>query len=560
MRRLTLYGAVLIAATMTIPARARAQGGTDSPAVQKGVAYLRSAVANMTVGEAAIAAVAMKKAHVENNDPGIQACLAKILSRFGAQGYIPEKQGGVDIYEAAVTCMALAHIEYVQYRPQIDQVAKYLLGLQKANGSWDYNDRTAGDTSMTQYALLGLWEADGAGIEVPPRVWDVAARWYMSKQYSDGSWNYHPDEPRWIPTVSMTAAGVGSILLCKLQLDRFRKGAEVLNPLLVPLTVEGGTPHYRIESSSAAMNSAANRGIAWLSRNFTPSESETIGQSAYYGLYGLERVEGFCESLKQQDMMRGFNWRDRSLQFVVSTQKGDGSWNGRQHGIVPNTAWAILFFTKSTAERARIIEIRRLQAGTLLGGRGLPSDLNNMTIAQGRVVVRPMNGAIDSMVAELEDPRGENADAALAGLIERYQAQGPTSLRPFKDRFRKLLTDRDPGIRRVACWALGRTAELDVVPNLVRAILDADESVVAEARVGLQVLSRRLDSLGPPRGANAEQKLEAAKRWRDWYESVRPPELPPIDESIFIVRPGPKQAAGAAPAPARSTASAEESR
>ena len=43
-----------------------------------------------------------------------------------------------------------------------------------------------------------------------------------------------------------------------------------------------------------------------------------------------------------------------------------------------------------------------------------------MTVAGGRVVSRPMNGAIEGMLAVLEDPRAEQADAAVAGLVERY--------------------------------------------------------------------------------------------------------------------------------------------
>jgi hypothetical protein len=161
-----------------------------------------------------------------------------------------------------------------------------------------------------------------------------------------------------------------------------------------------------------------------------------------------------------------------------------------------------------------------------------------LTIANGRVMVKPMNGAIEKMLEVLEDPNAEDADAALAGLIDRYQKQGPEALRPFKDRFRKLLGDRDSGIRRVAAWALGRTAQLDVAPSLIRALLDPDPAVVDEARVSLQVLSRKLNGYGPPRGANPDQKLESARRWREWYESVRPPELEPLD--ISTLKPNPR--------------------
>ena len=143
-----------------------------------------------------------------------------------------------------------------------------------------------------------------------------------------------------------------------------------------------------------------------------------------------------------------------------------------------NTVWAMLFLTKSTAKSIKRVVNRKLGAGTLLGGRELPKDLTSMTVAGGRIMSRPMNGAVEGMLAVLEDPRAQSADTAVAGLIERYHREGPEVLRPFKDRFRKMLTDRDPGVRQVAAWALARTGDLDVVPALIDALVDPEENVV----------------------------------------------------------------------------------
>lgn len=148
-----------------------------------------------------------------------------------------------------------------------------------------------------------------------------------------------------------------------------------------------------------------------------------------------------------------------------------------------------------------------------------------MTVAGGRVLARPMNGAVEGMLAVLEDPRAQNADAALAGLVARYQDEGPKLLRPLKDRFEKLLRDPDSGVRRVAAWALARTAELNVAPLLIAALEDPDEGVVAEAREGLQLLSRKIDGFGPPPNATPDQKKAAAGQWRQWFNDTRPPEL-----------------------------------
>ena len=142
--------------------------------------------------------------------------------------------------------MALANVDPESSRAELGMVAQFLVSRQKPNGSWDYPHRTAGDTSISQYAVLGLWEAENAGATVPGEVWDRAARWFLSTQAPAGSWNYHRDEPgQWPENVSMTAAGVGSLLICQRQLQRYRAMRDANNPLLIPLTAEGAPAPLR---------------------------------------------------------------------------------------------------------------------------------------------------------------------------------------------------------------------------------------------------------------------------------------------------------------------------
>ena len=499
------------------PARA-----DNDPAVLRGVQFLRGKAGGSQVGETALIALALLKADVPPTDPTVSACIQKLRSRFVSNGYNPERGGGQDVYEAAVVALALSNLDAEAKRGELASVAAYLLSQQNANGSWDYRGRPFGDTSISQYAVLGLWECENGGADVPPQTWDRAASWFLSSQNSStGSWNYHRDEAdRYPETLSMTAAGVGSLLICNRQLARFRSGGETGSPLLAPLTQENTPSRYEPKLSAVRIDQAAKQGMAWLGSRFTTASSAVIGPSVYYGLYGIERIG----ALADRDTLGRVNWFDQGRQFIASTQKGDGSWDS-SHGDVCNTAWAVLFITKSTAKTIRRVDVKRLGAGTLLGGRFLPKDLTNLTVAGGRVVSRPMNGAVEGMLAALEDPRAEGADAALAGLVLRYRGEGPKVLLPHKDRFRKLLTDRDPGLRKVAAWALARTAELDVVPLLIAALNDADDSVVRVARDGLQLLSRKISDLGPPSNATPEQRKDAAKRWTDWYSSVRPLDL-----------------------------------
>ncbi len=485
--------------------------------VAAGVQYLRAHATGQHQGETAMIALGLIKAETPAADPTLQACVAKIKGRFSTSAYEPELTNGTGVYEAAAVAMVLANLDAEGHRAFIQLIAAYLLGQQKANGSWDYTSRTAGDASISQYAILGLWEAANAGIDVPPNVWDRAASWYLSDQSDAGGWCYHRDEPGHPDTLSMTAAGAGSLLICQRQLQRYRAERPATSKLLKPLVTEGIKGDYKPSNSNASINSAVNRGMSWISANFNPANTTVVGQTPYYMLYGLERIG----ALSDKQTLGRLDWYAKGRAFIESTQHPDGSWSGA-HGSEMNTVWAILFLTKSTAKTIQRVTIRRLGAGTLLGGRGLPKDLSSMTVAGGRVVSRPMNGAVEGMLAVLEDPRAEQSQAAVSGLVDRYFNEGPKVLKPHKQRFRRMLSERDPSLRRVAVWALSRMGDFDVIPNLIDALTDPEEEVVAAAKLGLMLVSRKSDGLGPPSPSTPEERKLAVERWHSWYRAIRP--------------------------------------
>jgi hypothetical protein len=191
----------------------RLPAANQEPAVERGLQYLRGHAGGNGVGEVALAALALLKGEVPPSQPVLAELLAKVHQRFNSEGYQPELHGGADVYEAAVVSMVLANLDAETRRAEVDLIARYLMGKQKSNGSWDYDHRTFGDTSISQYAVLGLWEASNAGADVPPGVFDRAAGWYITTQKPSGGWCYHGDEAERGETLSMTAAGVGSLLI-----------------------------------------------------------------------------------------------------------------------------------------------------------------------------------------------------------------------------------------------------------------------------------------------------------------------------------------------------------
>jgi hypothetical protein len=504
--------------------------GQQDPPVMSAVAYLKAHALRTPPGEAAMIALALLKADVPHADPVLQGCIDKLRARFTSSTYSPQLGPGTGTYEAAATAMVLANLDAEENRGYIAMIATYLTGRQNANGSWDYVQRNKGDCSISQYGILGLWEAENAGVEIAPAVWDRAAAWFMSVQGGGGSWNYHRDDPNFPETLSMTAAGVGSLLICQRQLERHRQNKRDAPSLLTSLVAEGKNVDFKPSTSGAQIEQSIKRGIGWIGANFAPGNITIVGQTPYYMFYGIERIGALAE---RQTIGR-FDWYAKGREFIQSTQRPDGSWTGT-HGAEMNTVWATLFLTKSTAKTIRRIKIApKLGGGTLLGGRELPKDLTSMTVAGGRVVSRPMNGAIEGMLAVLEDPRAEQAEAAVSGLVDRYYAHGPEALRPFKIRFRKMLSDRDQGVRRVAAWALAHTGDLDVVPLLIDAMVvpNEDDEVITSIRLGLQLLSRKIKGFGPASPLTAEQRQAAARQWREWYQAIRPLDADSQDDTI----------------------------
>ncbi|MDE2508646.1 MAG: hypothetical protein KGM43_15655, partial [Planctomycetota bacterium] len=502
---------VVVAATACASARAQ-----QDPMVDRAVAFLRSQSRSYaSLGESAMIGLALVKADVPETDPQIADIVARIRERFSG-GYVPAVPH-TDVYEAAAVTLLLANLEKTSHLNEVQALANYIQSRQKANGSWDYPERDAGDCSISQYAILGLWEAENAGAKVNPSVWDRAAKFYLSVQSGEGSWNYHRDEPANTETISMTAAGTGSLLICLKQLRKHRKGADGVHPMLTPLSEQGQAIYYDPTTSSRSLTAAAARGVAWIGANFSESNPSNFGPSMFYGLYGLERLG----ALADKGQLGRVDWYEAGKRILASKQRNDGAWTA-SYGDAMNTVWGTLFLVKSTQKSLRKIELRRLGAGTLLGGRGLPSDLSTLTVAGGRVVSRPMNGAVEGMLAVLEDPRAENAEGALAGLVTKYRREGAPALKPYKDRFLKMSQNRDPNLRRVAVWCLARLGDLDVAPTLIAAIRDPAEDVVGESRRGLELLARRIDGYGPTSPSTPATRDAAADAWRRWYETIRP--------------------------------------
>ena len=131
-------------------------------------------------------------------------------------------------YSAGLILTVLCQGNPERYRKVIDAYATYLVKTQRASGDlsgmWGYglgipkefigglSDDRWGDNSNTQFALLGLFNAHGAGFQVPGIVWERSAEHYVKTQSPDGGWGYRTANENSYP--GMTLAGTISLQLC----------------------------------------------------------------------------------------------------------------------------------------------------------------------------------------------------------------------------------------------------------------------------------------------------------------------------------------------------------
>ena len=155
------------------------------------------------------------------------------------------------------------------YMPMLDKDFNWLLHCANKHklGLFDYHLKESDyvDHSLTQYGMLGVWEASKRGLKVPPKYWERWVEHFISAQREDGGWAYGLEE-RHPTTGSMTAAGLTALYVGQQELYR-----------------EGVTFHPKFAK-------ALEKGVAWLDQRFNGVNNPNANEWTYYYLYGIERV------------------------------------------------------------------------------------------------------------------------------------------------------------------------------------------------------------------------------------------------------------------------------
>jgi hypothetical protein len=547
-------------------------------AIDRGLHYFREHVNEAQSWEAPIVSYALIRGGEPVDSPAVKTLLKLVLdTKFHGGTY--NKETPHQFYEAGTEMMMLEAINPRRYQRELEVIAAFTTENQWPSGSWYYyrSPENGGDTSHTQYAILGLWAASRAGVRIPRSVWSRCAEWHLKNQLDDGGFAYHPGGLR-NATHSMTVNGVASLCIARLMLYPNRsypsalapvnkdddkepaavddqttktttgdepkaaepkpvKRPDVLQPLDLSSNRTVGRPRRgRVVSSAPAakivslksLNRGIARGTSWVQTNFTKPQNYF---HTYY-LYGLERM---C-ALAGVDNFDGHDWYSEHAAALLGKQLSDGRFDG-EGGSFAVTAFAMLFLSKATSQLVGP-QVPRFGGGLMIGGRGLPSNLGAVLTTGDGIKVRKIDAPVDKLLSELENPKSVEVEAVQQAIVDTVQVGDREKLVGQKDRLKKLARDPRPEVRRTALWALGRCATVHDALVLVKALDDPDVNVVVEANAALCWLSRRPNGFGHsidplaevPENASDLQRRDAletwrkqARRdWREWFSQVGP--------------------------------------
>jgi hypothetical protein len=332
MPQAALLAVILTAST----AMAQVTGAQVRQSVAQGIALLKSQqgadghwarYGGYDGGSTGLATLALLNAGLTTADPAVEKGVAALARVKNQRTYVVSLKCQV---------LAAADPQRRRYARQLQEAVDWLVKAQTDTGMWGYTqNRSRGDNSNTQFALLGLHEAAKTGIEVPEAVWRKSRIHFSNTQLPDGSWGYNYSVGQRMPRGarvrgygSMTAAAVASLYICGQEL--FVGGRKIL--------INGGWP----SCGKYQQNVVLAKGQEWMARNFSVTENPGRGNSwLYYYLYGLERVG----MISGQRTFGRHDWYRKGAAHLVSQQQGRG-WGRHRSRKIPDSSFALLFLAK----------------------------------------------------------------------------------------------------------------------------------------------------------------------------------------------------------------------
>jgi len=263
------------------------------------------------------------------------------------------------------------------HRKQMQAALEVLLRAQNAHGAWRYDVRSTDyDHSCTQFAALALGAAARRGLRVPGETWRRLAEHLLSEQQRTGPVTRRRAELSAEGRAEFAWSGAGrggetrkgktkgeerggtavapaiDPFVGSEEIEVLARGWEYKEPAKEKatwnMTTAGVSSLMLVYAHGGAelpvelrarVESAIRDGLGWLMEHWEPT-------GTLYGLYSLEKVAdigGIGE-------FHGVDWFAESSEWLLDSQRRDGSWSSGGTGEVPriSTALALLVLRRAT--------------------------------------------------------------------------------------------------------------------------------------------------------------------------------------------------------------------
>jgi hypothetical protein len=425
------------------------------------------------------------------------------------------------VYSLGLSLAFLSEYDAAGHRSEIDGLIKLLLERQTPQGGWGYLGYPTCDTSMTQYAVFGLWSASRAGIDVDESVWIRAANWLLRTQDASGAWGYQGNDPGTFRQIaqrdlrrSMTEAAMATLYLCGEHLRFFRFESDQLRvSRLLKAAGERTLAAPSLGVERRRLEDALRHGARWNDATREP----IFDRFPYYHLYTIERLNTFRRAATTDET--GIEqWHLDGVEWLLRRQNVDGSWIGDE-GAAASTAFAVLFILRATQKS--LVKFEGLDAGTVVGGRGLPEPAVGRPQADARPgdPTRRPDAQLAELMRQMDDPKFLASFQGVENLGPSAQKAEPEKL---VKRLLEMAGDDNPQAKAAALRALGRTRNFDDLPVMIEAIRDPNPLVHQAAVDALRRFDRRSADYGKPVPADDALRAAEADSWRQWYRTIRP--------------------------------------
>lgn len=286
-------------------------------------------IAKHPAGVTALTVMALINCERPVESPAVQRGLQYL------RGLIPGQFGeNHAVYETSLVLMALCAAE--QYDVDSTRIQTYATMLENCqvrqgslSGYWGYDVGRAagtGDPSNGQYAVLALRDAVYAGAQVSRETWELVQQRWTNDQLPSGAWRYGDSHP---PSGSITVAGLSTVAITSRMLLNDSDVDAQGNPDCCQLS---------------APNQVMQNGRKWLADNFSVASNPGLGTFQFYYLYGLERA-GRMSGVR---FFGRHDWYREGATMFVENQKSGGEWIalGPEAAPVLNTSMALMFLSK----------------------------------------------------------------------------------------------------------------------------------------------------------------------------------------------------------------------